>query len=52
MLFGDVSAFELILPSIEVVGQFDLLKAGELVPHIDSKLAQAHIKAVLSTFRE
>ncbi|MFT4925840.1 MAG: ABC-type transporter Mla subunit MlaD [Phenylobacterium sp.] len=45
MLLGDVSAFELILPLRERVGEFEPLPAGDLVAHIGSKLAQAHVKS-------
>ena len=43
-LLGDISPFELILPAATKIHNFEVLPAGELVPHIDSDLGQAYVK--------
>jgi paraquat-inducible protein B len=43
-LLGDITPFELILPQLEKVSKYQALPAGEMVPHIDSELAQAYLK--------
>lgn len=43
-MLGDVSPFDLILPDITKIQNFEVLSAGEMVPHIDSDLAQAYIR--------
>lgn len=43
-LLGDISAFELLLPSIIKVKKYEPLQEGEMIPHINSELAQAYVR--------
>ncbi len=43
-LFGEVLAFDLLLPSIVKVKYFEPLDEGDTIPHISSDLAQAYIR--------
>lgn len=43
-LFGDMSAFELILPSLVKVKKYEVLKEGDTIAHINSELGQAYIR--------
>lgn len=43
-LLGDISPFELVLPQMAKVINYEVLPPGELVPHFTSELGQAYIR--------
>ena len=51
MLLGDMSAFELILPSLVKVKKYEPLNEGDTIPHINSELGQAYVRNGLLTIQ-
>ena len=43
-LLGDISPFELVLPEVTKVTEYEPIEPGQLVPHISSQLGQAYVK--------